>query len=141
MLEAEIDLAERLASREQVLLGQMLERDFVIDSEPLESFDVLSSVLKYVADDVGPPCFLTVVPLCLRVPVSGLRRLQLDVHLETVSSWILRSPKVFSLICGVRFATRANVTPATSLPGLNEFPSSRQKKNTFFLAFSFFLNF
>lgn len=95
MLETEVDFSEGLASWEQVLLGQVLKRNFVINSKPFESFDVLSSILEYVADYVRPTCLLAVVPLRLGVPVRRLRRLQLRVHLEndggTVSLWILLS--------------------------------------------------
>jgi len=88
-MEAEVHFAEGLAGREQVLLRQMLERNFVIDFEPIQGFDVISTVFPYVADDVGPPRLLPVVSLSLRVPVCGSRRLELHVHLETTEKGVV----------------------------------------------------
>lgn len=73
MLETEIDFAEGLTGWEELLLGQVLARDVVVDAKPSKRFDILSSLFQDVADDVGPPCFLLVIAddRCLLVRSLG----------------------------------------------------------------------
>uniref|UniRef100_A0A2P2NKH5 Uncharacterized protein n=1 Tax=Rhizophora mucronata TaxID=61149 RepID=A0A2P2NKH5_RHIMU len=87
--EAKIDLPERLTSGQEVLLGQILDGNLVIDPQPPESLHVLTSVLQYVPYHVCPSRLLMPVPHRLRVPVCPLRRVQLPVVICHRSSLIL----------------------------------------------------
>lgn len=60
-----------------MLWGQVLGAEVVIDIEPFEGLQVLPSVLQHVADDVGPPGLLLMVPGRRRAPVRRLRLAEL----------------------------------------------------------------
>ncbi len=92
IFEAQVDFAQRLASRHEIDAGWLLihwlplERDVIIQTKPCQSLHIIPVLLQGMSDLVRPTSLFFTVPILLRFLVAALHTIQARTNSSPSSS-------------------------------------------------------